>query len=131
MTPEGIHIRLAGDWDLQPNQECGQVIYFPQTVEGFTLFNRGDINNASSLIVGEVLHDRSLHTHLDWIIESDRGMPNAPTGAYMMELQLITQIYPTCFDPFLIMFNNVLAFESFSISCFWACTTIKYRYCVS
>ena len=113
LAPEGIQIRLAGGLDLEPNQDCGQVFCIPSTIEGFTLFNRGGIDNASSLIVGEVRPDGSLHTHLDWIIESAQGTPNAPVGAYMVELQLITDTFPAPSEPLWIMFNNGLALEDF------------------
>ena len=113
LAPEGTQIRLAGGLDLEPNQDCGQVICIPNTVEGFTLFDRDGVDSALSLIVGEVRPDGSLHTHLDWIIESNQGTPNAPTGAYMVELQLITETYPTPSEPLLIMFNNGLALEDF------------------
>ena len=113
LASEGTQIRLAGGLDLEPNQDCGQVICIPNTVEGFTLFNRDGVDSASSLIVGEVRPDGSLHTHLDWIIESDQGASNAPTGAYMVELHLITETYPAPSEPLWIMFNNGLALEDF------------------
>ncbi len=113
LAPEGIQIRLAGGLDLQPNQDCGQVFCIPRTVEGFTLFNRHGVSSASSLIVGEVRPDGSLHTHLDWIIESSQGTPNAPVGAYMVELRLITDSYPEPSDTLWIMFNNGLPLADF------------------
>ena len=108
LAPESIQIRLAGGLDLQPNQDCGQIFCIPKTIEGFTIFNRHGVSSASSLIVGEVRSDGSLHTHLDWIIESNLGTPNAPIGAYMVELQLITDNYPVPSDSLWIMFNNGL-----------------------
>lgn len=113
LAPEGIQIRLAGGLDLAPNQDCGQVFCIPQTEEGFTLFNRHGIDSASSLIVGEVRPDGSLHTHLDWIIESSEGISNAPIGAYMVELRLMTDTYPEPTEPLWIMFSNGLALEDF------------------
>ena len=113
LAPEGIQIRLAGGLDLQPNQDCGQVFCIPKTVEGFTIFSRHGVSSASSLIVGEVRSDGSLHTHLDWIVESNLGTPNAPIGAYMVELQLITDSYPEPSDSLWIMFNNGLPLQDF------------------
>jgi hypothetical protein len=113
LAPEGIQIRLAGGLDLEPNQDCGQVFCIPKTVDGFTLFDRHGVSSASSLIVGEVRSDGSLHTHLDWIIETNQGAPNAPIGAYMVELQLITETYPEPSEPLWIMFNNGLALADF------------------
>ena len=113
LAPEGIQVRLAGGLDLEPNQDCGQVFCIPNTVEGFTLFNRDGIDRASSLIVGEVRPDGSLHTHLDWIIESDQGAPDAPIGAYMVELKLMTDTFPEPSETLWIMFNNGLALEDF------------------
>lgn len=113
LAPEGIQIRLAGGLDLQPNQDCGQVFCLPKTVEGFTLFNRQGVSSATSLIVGEVRANGSLHTHLDWIVESDRGASNAPAGAYMVELQLVTESYPVPSDSLWIMFNNGLPLADF------------------
>ncbi len=113
LAPESIQIRLAGGLDLQPNQDCGQIFCIPKTIEGFTIFNRHGVSSASSLIVGEVRSDGSLHTHLDWIIESNLGTPNAPIGAYMVELQLITDNYPVPSDSLWIMFNNGLPLTDF------------------
>ncbi|WP_305266158.1 hypothetical protein [Nitrosomonas sp.] len=113
LAPEGVQIRLAGGLDLQPNQDCGQVFCIPITVEGYTIFSRHGVSSASSLIVGEVRSDGSLHTHLDWIVESNLGTPNAPIGAYMVELQLITDSYPEPSDSLWIMFNNGLPLQDF------------------
>ncbi len=113
LAPEDIQIRLAGGLDLQPNQDCGQVICIPQTTEGFTLFNRHGIEGASSLIVGEVRSDGSLHTHLDWIIENAQDTLDAPLGAYMVELRLVTESFPEPSETLWIMFNNGLALEDF------------------
>jgi hypothetical protein len=113
LAPEDVQIRLAGGLDLQPDQDCGQVFCIPRTVEGFTLFNRHGVSSAPSLIVGEVRPDGSLHTHLDWIIESSLGAPEAPIGAYMVELRLITDIHPEPSDPLWIMFNHGLPLADF------------------
>ncbi len=113
LAPEGIQIRLAGGLDLLPNQDCGQVFCIPNTTEGFTLFNRDGTDSATSLIVGEVRSDGSLHTHLDWIIEADESVSDAPIGAYMVELQLITDAYPVPSDTLWIMFNHGLVLEDF------------------
>lgn len=113
LAPEGIQIRLAGGLDLQPDQNCGQIVCIPKSVEGFTLFNRHGISSAPSLIVGEARSDGSLHTHLDWIIESSQGLPIAPVGAYMVELQLITDHYPVPSETLWIMFNHGLPLADF------------------
>ncbi len=116
LSPENVQIRLAGGLDLQADQNCGLVICIPQAIEGSTLFNRNGIESASSLIVGEVRNDGSLHTHLDWILESKPGTPNAPTGAYMVELQLTSDNYPAPSDTLWIMFNNGLTLEEFQLA---------------
>lgn len=113
LAPEGTQIRLAGGLDLQPNQDCGQIFCIPTTVEGFTIFNRHGVSSALSLIVGEVRANGSLHTHLDWIIESNKGVPNAPIGAYMVEIRLITDSFPVPSDSLWIMFNNGLPLKDF------------------
>lgn len=113
LAPEGIQIRLAGGLDITPNQDCGQVFCIPQTEEGFTLFNRHGTDSAPSLVVGEVRADGSLHTHLDWIIESSEGASTAPLGAYMVELRLLTDTYPAPSEPLWIMFNNGLPLSDF------------------
>lgn len=113
LAPEDVRIRLAGGLDLQPNQDCGQVFCIPKAVEGFTLFDRRGVSSASSLIVGEVRLNGSLHTHLDWIIESGQSAAAAPIGAYMVELRLITDNYPEPSDPLWIMFNHGLPLADF------------------
>lgn len=113
LAPEDVRIRLAGGLDLQPNQDCGQVFCIPKAVEGFTLFDRRGVSSASSLIVGEVRLNGSLHTHLDWIIESGQSAAAAPIGAYMVELRLFTDSYPEPSDPLWIMFNHGLPLADF------------------
>ena len=113
LAPEGIRIRLAGGLDLQPDQTCGQVFCLPKAIEGFTLFDRHGVAGTSSLIVGEARPDGSLHTHLDWILETEQGSPNGPVGAYLVELSILTDAYPTPSAPFWIMFNHDLPITEF------------------
>lgn len=113
LAPEGIRIRLAGGLDLQPDQSCGQVFCLPKAVEGFTIFNRQGVSGINSLIVGEARPDGSLHTHLDWILETEQGAPNGPIGAYLVELSIRTDAYPTPSAPFWIMFNHSLPITEF------------------
>lgn len=112
LAPDGTQLRLAGGLDLQPNQDCGQVICIPKTIEGFTLFDRNGVRNALSLIVGEADANGSLHTHLDWILETVDG-GTAPTGAYMVEIQLLTDMFPQPSESLWVMFNNGLPLAEF------------------
>ncbi len=113
LAPPDVKIRLAGGLEIEPNQACGQVICFPVTSEGFTLFSRDGISGAASLIVGEVGNDGSLHTHLDWIIETGQAATEAPVGAYMVELRLMSDAYATPSEILWIMFNQGLALSDF------------------
>ncbi len=116
LAPEGTQVKLAGGLDLESNQDCGQVICIPKTTEGFTLFDRNGVSSAPSLIVGEARADGSLHTHLDWILETSENISNVSIGAYMVELQLITDAFPAPSETFWIMFNNGLALADFQQS---------------
>lgn len=113
LAPPEVKVRLAGGLEIEPNQACGQVICFPITSEGFTLYSRDGISGAPSLVVGEVGSDGSLHTHLDWIIESDQGASAAPVGAYMVELRLMSDAYATPSEILWIMFNQGLTLSDF------------------
>ncbi len=116
LAPEAVQIRLVGGLELEANQDCGQVICIPNTIVGETLFKRDGISGTPSLIVGEVRVDGSLHTHLDWIVETEQGAANAPLGAYMVELQLVTDNFPQPSDTLWIMFNNGLTLEEFQLA---------------
>lgn len=113
LAPDGTRVRLAGGLDLQPDQSCGQIFCLPKAVEGFTIFNKQGVEGANSLIVGEARPDGSLHTHLDWILETEQGSPDGPIGAYLVELSMLTDAYPTPSAPFWIMFNHGLPITAF------------------
>ncbi|MFU8789359.1 MAG: hypothetical protein ACNA7G_10035 [Methylobacter sp.] len=116
LAPSHLQIRLAGGLDLQPNQNCGLVFCLPTAVEGYTVYTAEGVAGAASLIVGEAKPDGSLHTHLDWFLESTTQVPGGPAGAYRVEMRLFSEQHPDPSDAFLILFNNGLSNEQFQLA---------------
>lgn len=116
LAPSQVQIRLAGGLDLQPNQNCGLVFCLPTAVEGYSLYTANGISGAASLIVGEAKSDGSLHSHLDWFLESNTQTPGGPVGAYWVEMSLFSDQRPELSDSFFILFNNDLSDEQFQLA---------------
>jgi hypothetical protein len=113
LAPQGTQIRLAGGLDLQPDQSCGLVFCPPKGIVGFTSYGRKGIGGAPSLIVGERQPNGTLHTHLDWFLESDQGTPGGPAGAYMVEMRLFSEQHPVPSELLYILFNHALPDDEF------------------
>ena len=116
LAPSQVQIRLAGGLDLQPNQNCGLVFCLPTAVEGYSLYTANGVAGAASLIVGEAKSDGSLHSHLDWFLESTTQVPGGPVGAYWVEMSLFSDQRPEPSDSFFILFNNGLSDEQFQLA---------------
>ncbi len=109
LAPHGTQIRLAGGLDLKVDQSCGLVFCLPEAIEGFTIFRRQGISGAPSLIVGETFDNGFLHSHLDWFLESDQGVPGGPAGAYLVEMRLFSELHPIPSETLYILFNHGLS----------------------
>lgn len=115
IAPDNVRIRLAGGRLLNPivDQSCGRLICPPIT-QGFTNYSGKGVSGAESLIVGRAAANGSLHTHLNWFLETTPGAANGgPAGAYLVEMSLFSDKRPTRSDPFYILFNNQLSSEQF------------------
>lgn len=113
LAPHGTQIRLAGGLDLKADQSCGSVFCLPEDIQGFTTFKRQGISGAQSLIVGETLDNGSLHSHLDWFLESENGVPGGPAGAYMIEMRLFSELHPIPSETLYVLFNHGLLAPDF------------------
>ncbi len=110
IAPDNVQIRLAGGRLLDPviDQSCGRLICPPKT-EGSTNYSGKGVSGAESLIVGSAAANGSLHTHLNWFLETNPGTANGgPAGAYLVEMSLFSDKRPTRSDSFYILFNNQL-----------------------
>lgn len=113
LAQEGTKIRLFGGLDIQPDTSCGLVICPPKVVDdGSSLFSRQGTDGAESLIIGDTKTDGSLHTHLDWFLESG-GLPGGPAGAYMVEMRIFSEQHPVLSDFFYVLLNHDLPEDQF------------------
>lgn len=124
--PADVRIRLFGGLDaktvvtLDYSQCGGLLVCIPkeklETVyeEGSTVFSGTGIAGAESLLIDNASSQGSLHTHLDWFLETASGTKGGPAGAYLVRLQLVSDQRPQASPTFLIAFNNGLSDEGFA-----------------
>lgn len=122
-APPDVQIRLFGGLEantdvLRDYSECaGQLICFSEGsfgTDGSTVFTGGGILGSPELVVDITNANGILHTHLSFFLEDQSGQPGGPTGAYLVEMQLLSnaRFFPT--EPFLILFNAGLEPEQFA-----------------
>lgn len=113
-APPNIHVRLFGGLEASAEirsdfSRCsGQLLCFSENILGFdgsTIFSGDGIHGSQELVVDITDSNGILHTHLSFFLENQSGEAGGPEGAYLIELQLISNArhFPT--DPFLILFN--------------------------
>ncbi|MEM7542946.1 MAG: autotransporter domain-containing protein, partial [Pseudomonadota bacterium] len=106
-TPLGEQVRLAGGLEqvITDPSACGGLIICGTFNASSTLFTSGGISGPESLIVDNTQADGSLHTHLDWFIETAGGAAGGSEGAYLVELAMQIDGRQDS-DPFHILFNR-------------------------
>lgn len=113
-APPDVQIRLFGGLEasteiLNDFSQCaGQLLCFSENILGFdgsTVFSRNGISGSQELVVDITDTNGILHTHLSFFLENQVGEAGGPIGAYLIEMQLISnaRFFPS--DPFLILFN--------------------------
>ncbi|GJL72652.1 MAG: hypothetical protein NMNS01_18510 [Nitrosomonas sp.] len=113
-APPNIHVRLFGGLEASAEirsdfSRCsGQLLCFSENILGFdgsTIFSGDGIHGSQELVVDITDSNGILHTHLSFFLENQAGEAGGREGAYLIELQLISNArhFPT--DPLLILFN--------------------------
>ena len=113
-SPHGIQITLFGGLEasaevLNDFSKCaGQLICFSDGsfgIDGSTIFSAEGILGNRELVVDITNNNGILHTHLSFFLENQQGEIGGPVGAYLVEMQLISnaRFFPS--EPFLILFN--------------------------
>ena len=113
-APPDVQIRLFGGLEgnadvLSDFAQCaGQLLCFSENsfgADGSTIFTGNDIQGNSELVVDITDSNGILHTHLSFFLENQAGEAGGPSGAYLIEMQLISnaRFFPS--DPFLVLFN--------------------------
>jgi len=121
--PHGIQITLFGGLEgsaevISDFSECaGQLICFSDGsfgIDGSTIFSADGIQGNPELVVDITNNNGILHTHLSFFLENQLGEIGGPAGAYLVEMQLISnaRYFPT--EPFLILFNAGLDETAFA-----------------
>lgn len=113
-APQNVQIRLFGGLEasaevLSDFSECaGQLLCFSENsfgIDGSTVFTGNGIQGSPELVVDITDSNGILHTHLSFFLENQTGEAGGPNGAYLIEMQLISnaRFFPS--DPILILFN--------------------------
>ncbi|SET23712.1 hypothetical protein SAMN05216326_11660 [Nitrosomonas marina] len=113
-APPNVQIRLFGGLEasaeiLSDFSQCaGQLLCFSENILGFdgsTVFSGNGIHGSQELVVDITDANGILHTHLSFFLENQDGETGGPDGAYLIEMQLVSnaRFFPS--DPFLVLFN--------------------------
>lgn len=112
--PLGIQVRLFGGLEASSqaisdySQCAGQLFCFSDGslgIDGSTVFSAAGILGSHELVVDITNNNGVLHTHLSFFLENQQGEIGGPVGAYLVEMQLISNARYFPSEPFLILFN--------------------------
>ncbi|HBV20643.1 MAG TPA: hypothetical protein DEF07_02840 [Nitrosomonas sp.] len=113
-APPDVQIRLFGGLEasaevLSDFSQCaGQLLCFSENsfdINGSTVFTGNGIQGSPEMVVDITDTGGILHTHLSFFLENQIGEVGGPNGAYLIEMQLISnaRFFPS--DSFLVLFN--------------------------
>lgn len=113
-APQHVQIRLFGGLEastkvLSDYAQCaGQLLCFSENsfgIDGSTVFTGNGIQGNPELVVDITSTGGVLHTHLSFFLENTDGEVGGPSGAYLIEMQLISnaRFFPS--SPFLVLLN--------------------------
>jgi len=121
--PEGTQVRLFGGLEASADiindlsQCAGQLICFSDGIfgsDGSTIFSANGILGNPELVVDITGSNGVLHTHLSFFLENQKGEIGGPVGAYLIEMQLISNARYFPSSPFFILFNAGLREDEFA-----------------
>lgn len=122
-APPDMQIRLFGGLEasievLNDFSNCaGQLICLSEGsfgVDGSTVFTGDGIQGNPELVVDITNNNGILHTHLSFFLENQLDKIGGPSGAYLIEMQLISNARFFASEPLLILFNAGLDENEFS-----------------
>lgn len=122
-APEDVQIALYGGLDALDGvttdyTACsGQLLCFNAdnfNTESNTIFSGSGISGSPELVVDLTNQSGILHTHLSFFLENRQGQTGGPTGAYLVEMQLLSNARSVPSLPFLILFNAGLESQQLS-----------------
>lgn len=113
-APEYVQIALYGGLEALDGLAtdyaacAGQLLCFDAdnfNSESSTVFSGEGISGNPELVVDLTNQSGILHTHLSFFLENRQGETGGPTGAYLVEMQLMSNARAIPSTPFLILFN--------------------------
>lgn len=120
-APANVRIKLAGGVDpglviTDYNQCGGQLFCFAGTgnQSAVTLYRGTGVSGSAEMVVDAGNNQGSMHTHLNWFLENNAGVIGGPIGAYMLEMQILSNQRSQPSESFYVMFNGGLALADFS-----------------
>ncbi len=122
-APQTVQISLNGglealDGLVTDYTACsGQLLCFNVdnfNTESRTIFSGDGISGNPELVVDLTNESGILHTHLSFFLENRAGELGGPTGAFLIEMQLVSNAREISSLPFLILFNAGLENQQLS-----------------
>ncbi|MDO8843283.1 MAG: hypothetical protein Q7U98_05780 [Methylicorpusculum sp.] len=121
-APTGARIKLAGGIDpalvITDHTKCGGKLFcFAPGAGGgdaATLYTVNGIAGKQEMLVDAANDQGTLHTHLNWFLENNQGVLGGPIGAYMVEMQVLSNQRSQPSESFYILFNAGLPVADFS-----------------
>ncbi len=113
-APDDVQIALYGGLEVLDGvatdyTACeGQLLCFTSedfNLESRTVFAGEGVSANPELVVDLTDQSGVLHTHLSFFLENRQGEIGGPVGAYLIEMQLLSNARDTPSLPFLILFN--------------------------
>lgn len=116
-APPSVQIKLAGGIDpgeviTDFNQCGGQLFCFAPGAgaqNGATYFTGTGITGQPEMIVDAANVQGSLHTHLNFFLENRQGLLGGPVGAYLLEMQVLSNRRGQASEPFYVLLNAGLS----------------------
>lgn len=121
--PAGTRVRLFGGLEassviINDSIECGGALFCfsgnGEGEEGSTIFTANDIQGSAELLVDAANSAGSLHTHMQFFLENEQGQKGGPAGAYLIEMEVFSNLRLVPSEPFLVLFNAGLSKDDYT-----------------
>lgn len=119
----GTRVRLFGGLEassviINNASQCGGALFCfsgnGTGVEGSTIFTGNGIQGSPVLLVDAANSQGSLHTHMNFFLENQQGQKGGPAGAYLVEMEVFSNIHPVASESFYVLFNAGLAANEYT-----------------
>ncbi|MDO9160932.1 MAG: hypothetical protein Q8N35_08290 [Methylococcaceae bacterium] len=119
----GTRVRLFGGLEassviINNASQCGGALFCfsgnGTGVEGSTIFTGNGIQGSPVLLVDAANSQGSLHTHMNFFLENQQGQQGGPVGAYLVEMEVFSNLHPVPSESFYVLFNAGLSANAYT-----------------